>query len=180
MSDNQANIYKPSIGKNVFIAPTATVVGKVKLGDECSIWYGAVIRGDEEEIVIGNRTNIQDTCVIHADHNEPTIIGVGCTIGHGAIVHGATIGDHSLIGMRATVLNRVKIGKYCLIGAHALVTQDMEIPDYSLVLGSPAKIIRRIPHSEAEKMFSEGENIYVQLAQDYLNGKFVESKPTIS
>jgi carbonic anhydrase/acetyltransferase-like protein (isoleucine patch superfamily) len=170
-----AEVYRPQLGKGVFIAPTATVIGKVKLGDECSVWYGAVLRGDEEEIVVGSRTNIQDTCVIHADHHEPTIIGEGCIIGHGAIIHGASIGNHSLIGMRATVLNRAKIGNYCIIGAHALVTQDMEIPDYSVVMGAPARVVKRIPHDQIE-VFKQGEAVYVQLAKDYLAGKFLPAK----
>jgi carbonic anhydrase/acetyltransferase-like protein (isoleucine patch superfamily) len=113
--------------------------------------------------------------VIHADHHEPTVIGEGCIIGHGAIIHGASIGNHSLIGMRATVLNRAKIGNYCIIGAHALVTQDMEIPDYSVVMGAPARVVKRIPHDQIE-IFKQGEAIYVQLAKDYLAGKFLSAK----
>ncbi|MCU0443903.1 MAG: hypothetical protein MUE85_03230 [Microscillaceae bacterium] len=175
VANDFVEVYHPQLGQDVFIAPTATVVGKVKLGDECSVWYGAVLRGDEEEIIIGNRTNIQDTCVIHADHHEPTIIGEGCIIGHGAIIHGATIGNSTLIGMRATVLNRAKIGNYCIIGAHALVTQDMEIPDYSVVMGSPAKVVKRISHDQIN-IFKQGEDIYVQLAKDYLAGKYLSVK----
>lgn len=167
-------MHKPSIGQNVFIAPTATVVGKVKIADDCSIWYGAVLRGDEENIEIDSRTNIQDGCILHADENEPTIIGKECIVGHGAIIHGATIGDNTLIGMRATVLNRAKIGKYCLIGAHALVTQDMEIPDYSVVMGMPGKVVKKLSVEHA-KMFEQGAEVYVKLAKEYLEGKFLEA-----
>jgi len=107
-----------------------------------SVWYSAVIRADVEEIIIGKRTNIQDGAILHADFGEPTIIGDDVTVGHGAIVHGATVGDCTLIGMRATILNRAKIGKFCIIGAGTLVTEGMEIPDYSMVLGVPAKIVK--------------------------------------
>lgn len=163
--------YKPKVGHDVFIAQNATLVGRVTLGNQCSVWYQAVIRGDEEEIIIGNKTNIQDGCILHADKSEPTLVGEGCIIGHGAIIHGANIGDHTLIGMRATVLNRAKIGRFCLIGAHALVTQDMEIPDYSIVMGCPGKVVKKISPSQA-KMFEEGAQTYVNLAQEYLMGKY--------
>lgn len=168
-------MYKPKVGKNVFIANTATVVGRVTLGDEASVWYSAVVRGDEEEVIIGNRSNIQDGCVLHADKDEPTIIGEGCIVGHGAIIHGAEIGDNTLIGMRATVLNRAKVGKYCLIGAHALVTQDMEIPDYSVVMGVPGKVVKKLSREHA-KMFEEGAEIYVKFAQAYLRGEYQEAE----
>ena len=110
-------------GKNVFIANTATVVGDVILGDECSVWFGAVIRGDSDKITIGDRTNIQDNAVIHIDAGIPCTIGDEVVVGHSAIIHGATIDNNTLIGMRATVMNGAKIGKFCVIGAHALVTQ---------------------------------------------------------
>jgi carbonic anhydrase/acetyltransferase-like protein (isoleucine patch superfamily) len=124
--------------EKVFVAPNASVMGDVTFGKGVSVWYGAVIRADVEKIIIGDNTNIQDTAVLHADPGDPTIIGESVTVGHGAIVHGAVVGDGSLIGMRATVLNKAKIGKGCIIGAHALVTEKMEIPDYSLAVGVPA------------------------------------------
>lgn len=169
--ETSTQIYRPQIGQNVFIAPNATVVGRVTIGDECSIWYNAVIRGDEEAIRIGNRSNIQDGCILHADTGEPTIIGESCIIGHGAIIHGATVGDHSLIGMRATILNRARIGRFCLIAAHALVTQDMEVPDYSVIMGCPGKIVKKISPQQAH-MFEQGAKTYVQLAKEYLMGKY--------
>jgi carbonic anhydrase/acetyltransferase-like protein (isoleucine patch superfamily) len=155
----------------MFIAQNATVIGDVSLGEDSSVWYTAVIRADVEKIVIGNRTNIQDGAILHADFGEPTIIGNNVTVGHGAIVHGATVGDFSLIGMRATILNRAVIGKYCIIGAHALVTEGMEIPDYSMVLGIPAKIVKQISPEYAQ-MLERSAAHYVEIAKEHQAGKF--------
>jgi carbonic anhydrase/acetyltransferase-like protein (isoleucine patch superfamily) len=171
MSEGVQTVHRPQVGEDVFIADNATLVGRVKVGNQCSIWYNAVLRGDEEEIIVGDRTNIQDGCILHADINEPTVIGKECIIGHGAIIHGASIGDNTLIGMRATVLNRAKIGKFCLIGAHALVTQDMEIPDFSVVMGMPGKIVKKLSEEHAQ-MFRDGAITYIELAQAYLDGQF--------
>ena len=154
-------------GKEVFISPTATVIGEVTLGDECSVWYGAVLRGDSDRIGIGARSNIQDNATVHVDPNCPAIIGEEVIVGHGAIVHGATIGNNVLIGMHATILNRAKIGNWCIIGAHALVTEDMEIPDNSIVLGSPAKVVRQLTPEHMEKVKNNAE-AYVQLSKSYL------------
>lgn len=154
-----------------FIAPNASVMGNVSFGEDVSVWYGAVIRADVETIIIGDRSNIQDTAVLHADPGDPTIIGKDVTIGHGAIVHGATVGDGSLIGMRATVLNRAKIGKNCIIGACALVTEGMIIPDNSLVLGIPAKVIKQISEQQA-KHLPLGALHYVEMAKRHKNGEF--------
>ena len=131
-------------GKEVFIAPTATVIGDVSLGDEVSIWFGAVLRGDSDSIIVGARSNIQDNAVIHCDPKDPAIIGEECIIGHNAIVHGATLANNVLVGMNATVLNNAEIGEYSIIGANALVTAGSIIPPYSLVLGSPAKVVKKI------------------------------------
>ncbi|MCU0327240.1 MAG: gamma carbonic anhydrase family protein [Spirosomaceae bacterium] len=158
-----------------FIAANATVIGDVTLGEDASVWYSAVIRADVEKIVIGNRTNIQDGAILHADYGEPTIIGDNVTVGHGAIVHGATVGDNSLVGMRATILNRAKIGKYCIIGAHALVTEGMEVPDYSMVLGMPAKVVKQISPEYAQ-MLEMGAAHYVEMAKEHQAGKFKEIK----
>jgi carbonic anhydrase/acetyltransferase-like protein (isoleucine patch superfamily) len=154
-----------------FIAQSATVVGQVTLGEDSSVWYSAVIRADVEKIIIGKRTNIQDGAILHADFGEPTIIGDDVTVGHGAIVHGATVGDCTLIGMRATILNRAKIGKYCIIGACALVTEGMEIPDYSMVLGVPAKIVKQMPESVAEKLEKSAAH-YVEMAKRHQSDEF--------
>ncbi len=162
---------KPIVPDSVFIAPTACVMGRVTLGENASVWYGAVIRGDVEDIFIGNRSNIQDTAVIHADAGFATIIGEDVTIGHGAIVHGATIGDGSLVGMRATVLNGAKVGKGCIIGANALVTERMEIPDFSLILGSPAKVVKQLSEAQAA-MVKMGAAHYVENAKAHAGGAF--------
>jgi carbonic anhydrase/acetyltransferase-like protein (isoleucine patch superfamily) len=154
-----------------FIAPNATVVGNVTLGEDASVWYSAVIRADVEKIVIGSRTNIQDGAILHADYGEPTIIGDDVTVGHGAIVHGATVGDCTLVGMRATILNRAKIGKHCIIGACALVTEGMEIPDYSMVLGVPAKIVKQLPVDIAQRLKMSAAH-YVEMAKRHQSGEF--------
>ncbi len=155
-----------------FIAPTASVMGRVTLGPDASVWYGAVVRADVERIEIGPRSNIQDTAVLHADPGAPTIIGADVTVGHGAIVHGATIGEGTLVGMRATVLNRAKVGRFCLIGAHALVTEGMEIPDYSMVLGTPAKIVRQLDPAPTEAMLRASAGHYVEMAHRHAAGEF--------
>lgn len=154
-----------------FIAPNASVMGNVTFGEDVSVWYGAVIRADVEAIIIGNRSNIQDTAVLHADFGDPTIIGNDVTIGHGAIVHGAIIGNCSLIGMRATVLNRAVIGKNCIIGACALITEGMQIPDNSLVLGVPAKVVKQISEQQAV-MLKMSALHYVEMAKKHENGEF--------
>ncbi|MEL6533996.1 MAG: gamma carbonic anhydrase family protein [Bacteroidota bacterium] len=161
------------LGKDVFIANTATVTADVTLGDQASVWFGAVIRGDADSITIGDRTNIQDTAVVHADEGVPTHIGQDVTVGHGAIVHGATVGDFSLIGMRATILNGAKVGAYCVIGAHSLITEGKEIPEGSLVMGAPAKVIRPLTEEEKNKLAASAEH-YVHNAADYMSGKYEE------
>jgi gamma-carbonic anhydrase len=132
----------PTLGKNVYLARTAVVLGDVTLGDFASVWYGAVLRGDINRIVIGEGSNIQDNAVVHLADDFPAIIGRYVTVGHSAIVHACTIGDECLIGMGATILDGAVIGNQCIIGANALVTQNMIIPDGSLVLGSPAKVVK--------------------------------------
>ena len=154
-----------------FIAPNASVMGNVTFGEDVSVWYGAVIRADVEAIIIGNRSNIQDTAVLHADLGDPTIIGSDVTIGHGAIVHGAIVGDGSLIGMRATVLNKAVIGKNCIIGACALVTEGMQIPDNSLVVGIPAKVVRQISEQQVIGLKISALH-YVEMAERHEGGEF--------
>lgn len=127
-----------------WVAPSSHVIGKVQLDSGSSVWFGCTLRGDNELIHVGAGTNIQENCVLHTDMGYPMSIGVNCTIGHKAMLHGCTIGDNSLIGMGATVLNGARIGKNCLIGAGALVTEGKEIPDGSLVMGVPAKVVREL------------------------------------
>jgi carbonic anhydrase/acetyltransferase-like protein (isoleucine patch superfamily) len=133
-----------------WIAPTATVVGNVEIGDEVGIWFGAVLRADNDRIVLGDRTNIQEGVMIHNDRGFPVTIGPGCTIGHHAIIHGCTIGDNSLVGMGATILNGARIGNNCLVGANALVTEGKEFPDNSLIVGSPARVVRTLDQTAVE------------------------------
>ena len=146
-----------------WIAPNATVVGDVTLGDDASVWYGAVLRGDSGAITVGRGTNIQDNCVVH----EKTVIGDGCTVGHGAIVHGCTIGDRCMVGMGAIVLSGAKIGNNCLIGAGAVVTGKMDAPDGSMILGSPAKVIKEVS-PEMRLEIEKDAALYIKLAMAQL------------
>ena len=136
--------HSPEIGDGVFVAPSADVIGQVVIGDHASIWFNAVVRGDTDRIYIGAGSNVQDNAVVHTDHGIQVRIGENVTIGHCAMVHGCTIGDNSLIGINAVILNHARIGRNCLIGANALVPEGMEIPDNSMVLGTPAKIVRTL------------------------------------
>lgn len=144
----------------VYIAPNATVVGDVVLENNVSVWYGAVLRGDCGPIRIGEGTNIQDNCILHSE----TTIGKGCTIGHGAIVHGCTVGDNSMIGMGAIVLCNAKIGNHCVVAAGAVVTEKMEVPDGHVVMGVPAKIIAPTKQSLIDEIY-ENELDYIYLAK---------------
>ena len=131
-------------GEDYFVADNATVVGMVKLENNASIWFNAVVRGDNEIITVGENSNIQDGSVLHTDPGVPLTIGKNVTVGHKVMLHGCTIGDNSLIGINSVILNGAKIGKGCLIGANSLVTEGKEIPDGSLVMGSPAKVIKQL------------------------------------
>ena len=139
---------KPTLGQDVYIAKGAVVLGDVTLGDQVSIWYNAVLRGDINRIVIGAGSNIQDNAVVHLSDDFPCIIGKFVTVGHSAIVHACTVGDECLIGMGAVILDGAEIGGQCLIGANALVKQGMKVPPGSLVLGSPAKIVKTLSAEE--------------------------------
>lgn len=135
-----------------WVAPTAVLIGKVRLHPDASVWWGAVLRGDNEWIEIGERSNVQDGSVFHTDLGAPLTIGKDCTIGHKAILHGCTIGDNSLVGMGATVLNHARIGRNCIIGANALIAEGKEIPDNSLVVGMPGKVVRTLDEASAEAL----------------------------
>ena len=159
---------KPVIkGENVFISPASTVIGNVTLGNNCNIWFGAVLRGDTDLISVGECSNIQDNAVLHADPGDPCIIGEYCVIGHSAIVHGAKLDHHVLIGMNATVLNNAQIGAYSIVGANALVPSGMVIPAYSLVLGVPAKVVKTLDNS-VEQRIQENADEYVERAKSYM------------
>ena len=136
--------------REYFVAESAVVIGNVLLGPNASVWFNAVIRGDNELITIGENSNVQDGSVLHTDPGWPLVIGSHVTIGHKAMLHGCTIGDNSLVGINAVVLNGAKIGRNCLIGANALVTEKKEIPDNSMVLGSPGRVVRELTPEEIE------------------------------
>lgn len=154
---------KPALGKEVYLARGAVVLGDVTLGDYSSVWYHAVARGDINRIVIGHHTNIQDNAVVHLADEYPCLLGNYVTVGHSAIVHACTVGDETLIGMGAVVLDGAVIGEQCLIGAKALVTQGTHIPPGSLVLGAPAKIVRTLSAAERSDLKNWAEK-YVQNA----------------
>ena len=134
----------PDIDPSAYIAESANVIGKVIIKANASIWFGVTIRGDNEPITIGENSNVQEGCVLHADPGLPLTIGRNVTVGHQAMLHGCTVGDGSLIGIQAVILNGAKIGKNCLVGAGALVTEGKEFPDNSLIIGSPAKVVRTL------------------------------------
>ena len=149
-----------------WVAPNATLVGKVKLEPGSSVWFNAVLRGDNELIHIGENSNVQDGTVMHTDMGFPLNIGTGVTIGHNAMLHGCTVGDYSLIGINAVILNGAKIGKYCIIGANSLIGEGKEIPDGSLVMGSPGKVVRELTEPQ-KKMLEASAAHYVHNAQRY-------------
>ncbi len=157
---------RPDIDASVYVAPLARVYGAVTIGAYSSLWDGAIIRADLEPIWIGEATSIQENAVIHVDAGFPVHIGDNVTIGHGAIVHGATIGNNCIIGIKATVLNGARIGNHCIIGAGAVVTEGKTIPDHSLVLGIPGKVVGTINEEVVEKI-RENARIYVELSRRY-------------
>ncbi|WKY48349.1 gamma carbonic anhydrase family protein [Eubacteriaceae bacterium ES3] len=155
------------LGKTVFIAKSADVVGRVKLGNFVSIWFQAVIRGDVDSITIGNNTNIQDGTVVHVAPGHPTIIGEGVSVGHNAIIHGCTIGDNVLVGMGAIILNGAQIGDNSIVGAGALVTQGKVFPQNSLIIGSPAKAVRTLSEEEIQSIRDNAEE-YLDTMKGYM------------
>jgi gamma-carbonic anhydrase len=161
------NSKMPSVAPGCYIAPTATLIGDVTLAEGASVWFGCVLRGDVSPIVVGARSNIQDNTVIHGEDGCPTIIGSDVTVGHGAIIHAATVGDRVLVGMGAVLLSRCNIGTDTIIGARALVTQDTEIEAGSLVLGVPAKRVRPLNDEERARILGSAEH-YVRHAARYL------------
>lgn len=166
--------WTPQLGTNSWVAPSADVIGNVTMGKECSIWFGCVIRGDVHYITIGDRTNIQDLSMIHVTHykkedmsdGNPTIIGSDVTIGHRVMMHGCTIGDACLVGMSATILDGAVIGKESIVGAGALVTKNKVFPPRSLIMGSPAKVIRELSDDEVKELYASASR-YVAFKNDY-------------
>lgn len=150
-----------------WIAPTAAVIGKVRLDKGASVWFGAVLRGDNELIHIGENSNVQDGTVMHTDLGFPLTLGKGVTVGHNVMMHGCTVDDYSLIGINAVILNGAKIGKYCIIGANSLIPEGKVIPDGSLVMGSPGKVVRELTEQQ-RKMLEGSAAHYVHNAQRYV------------
>ena len=162
--DGQAPEF-PGAGQ-YYVADTAVLIGRVRLKREASVWFGAVLRGDNEWIELGERSQIQDNSTLHTDPGFPMVIGSNCVIGHNVIMHGCTVGDNSLIGMGAIMLNGSKVGQNCLVGAGALITEGKTFPDNSVIMGAPARVIRPADEKTA-KMIAGGADIYVKRWQHY-------------
>jgi carbonic anhydrase/acetyltransferase-like protein (isoleucine patch superfamily) len=165
----QLDEHSPQLAEGAWVADSAEVMGQVHIGARASIWFNTVVRADNEAITIGAETNIQDGTVLHCDPGKPLHIGQGVTVGHNVMLHGCTVGDHSLIGIGAVILNEAVIGKNCLVGAGSLVTEGKTFPDGSMILGSPAKVVRQLTPEQIEglKRIAQG---YVSNAERYRRG----------
>ncbi len=159
----------PQMAASAWVADSAQVMGDVTLGEDVSIWFGSVLRGDTAHMHIGAGSNIQDGSVLHADLGQPLVVGERVTVGHKVMLHGCTIGDESLIGIGAVVLNGAKIGKNCLVGAGALVTEGKEFPDGSMIIGSPAKVVRQLSPEQIEGLRKSAQH-YIDNARRYKSG----------
>ena len=160
---------RPNLGRDAWVAPNATLIGDVRLGDNASIWWNAVLRGDNDTITIGANTNIQDGSVLHADDGVPLTIGANVTVGHLVMLHGCTIGEQSLIGIKSVILNHAVIGRHCIIGANSLISEGKVIPERSLVMGSPGKVVRQLNDEEVARLLLAAQG-YVANARRYLTG----------
>ena len=156
----------PRINKNTYISESVDIIGKVNVEENVNIWFGTRLRGDMNNIIIGENTNIQENSVVHVDINSPCIIGKNVTIGHGTIIHGCSISDNVLVGMGSIILNNAKIGKNTIIGAGSLVTQGKDFPEGVLILGNPAKVIRQLTEAEVKSIQRSADN-YVSLSKKY-------------
>jgi len=159
----------PQLAPGSWVADSAEVVGNVMLGENASVWFGAVLRGDNEPITIGRNSNVQDLSVLHTDHGSPLTIGDNVTIGHQVMLHGCTIGDNTLIGIQAVILNNAKIGRNSIVGAGAVVTEGKEFPDNSLIVGAPAKVIRTLDDAAASRLLQSAQH-YVENSRRYAKG----------
>lgn len=169
MAVYELNGVSPRIAASAWVADSAQVMGEVEIGENSSLWFGAIVRGDTETIRIGDNTNIQDGSVLHADVGMPLTIGNNVTVGHQVMLHGCTVGDGALIGIGAVVLNGAKIGKGCIVGAGALVTEGKEFPDGSMIIGSPAKAVRELTPAQKEGLIKSAIH-YVENAALYKTG----------
>ncbi|MGO8737272.1 gamma carbonic anhydrase family protein [Rhodoblastus sp.] len=152
-----------------FVAPDANLIGRVRLREDANVWFGATLRGDNEWIDVGERSNIQDHSVLHTDIGCPLTVGADVTVGHGVILHGCFIGEGSLIGMGATIMNNARIGRFCIVGANALIPEGKEFPDYSLIVGAPARIARALEPAAAEGLRKSARH-YVENGRRYAAG----------
>ena len=159
----------PQLAASAWVADSAQVIGQVTLGEEASIWFGTVVRGDTDSITIGAGSNIQDACVLHADAGQPLVVGERVTVGHHVTLHGCTIGDESLVGIGAVVLNGARIGKNCLVGAGSLVTEGKEFPDGSMIMGSPAKLVRQLTPEQIDGLRRSAQH-YIDNARRFCAG----------
>ena len=164
MSIYQLGDHAPEIDASSYVADNATIIGKVTLSANSSVWFGASLRGDNERITIGENSNVQEGTIMHTDMGYPLTVGKGVTIGHQAMLHGCTIGDGTLVGIQAVILNGAKIGKGCLVGAGALVTEGKEFPNYSLIIGSPAKVARQLTPEEVSGLAGAADS-YIKRGQ---------------
>src|SRR5213595_1999260 len=162
----QLDEHTPQRADSAWVAPNAQVIGKVVLAEDASVWFGAILRGDTETLTVGRGSNVQDGSVLHADPGYPLTLGEDVTVGHQVMLHGCTVGDGSLIGIQSVVLNGAKIGRHCLVGAGSLVTEGKEFPDGSLIMGSPAKVVRQLTPEQIEGLKRSAEH-YVRNAQRY-------------
>ncbi|HEY1092638.1 MAG TPA: gamma carbonic anhydrase family protein [Burkholderiaceae bacterium] len=166
MAIYQLGEYAPEIDPSAYVADSATLIGKVTLEANASVWSNVTIRGDNERITIGENSNVQESCVMHTDMGFPLTLGKDVTVGHQAMLHGCTVGDGSLIGIQAIVLNGARIGKGCLVGAGALVTEGKEFPDNSLIIGAPAKVVRTLTEEETQRLKLSARS-YAMRGQQY-------------
>ncbi|MCP4345312.1 MAG: gamma carbonic anhydrase family protein [Desulfobacterales bacterium] len=159
---------KPKIGKNVYIAPTASVIGDVEIGDNASVWFGAVLRGDMAPVSVGRNTNIQDNCTVHTDSDTPAFIGDNVTVGHNAVVHGCTVENNCLIGMSAVVLNSAIVRTGSVVASGSVVREGQEVGPYHLVAGIPAKLKRELSEKIFAETFEHPAKDYLELAEEYM------------
>jgi len=160
----QLGEHQPLIAPDAWVADSASVIGRVRLGAEASVWYGAVLRGDNDQLSIGARSNVQDGSVLHTDAGIPLVVEDDVTVGHQVMLHGCTVGAGSLIGIQSVILNGARIGKNCLVGAKSLVTEGKTFPDGALIVGSPAKVVRMLTPEQIERLFWSAKH-YVQQAE---------------
>ena len=169
MAIYQLDDITPTIAPTAWVADSAQVIGNVELGEGASVWFGAILRGDNERLTVGAGTNVQDGTVVHSDHGYPVTLGANVTVGHQVTLHGCTVGDGSLIGIQAVVLNGAKIGRNCLVGAGSLVTEGKEFPDGSMIMGTPAKVVRELTPEQIEGLRQSARH-YVDNARRFKAG----------